>query len=128
MKKLLFFISSVFFLTGAWAQVGNTPAEFPGGDSAWNIYMDTAFDYHAMAAQMTQKDFERFGKVQKVQYSFFIMADGSIGIINIQGGVSQVVRNEIYRVLQQSPKWTPATVNGIPSTYRKKQVSTFRFD
>lgn len=128
MKKLLFLINTLFFLTGAWAQDGNTPAEFPGGDSAWNTYMDTAFNHQAMAAQMTQKDFERFGKVQKVQYSFFIMTDGSIGIINIQGGISQVIRNEIYRVLQQSPRWKPATINGVPSTFRKKQVSTFRFD
>lgn len=128
MKKVLLLFVSLLLLQISFAQDTNTPALFPGGDAAWDHYMDTAFNKKRMAEEMTKKDFERFGKLQKVQYSFFILADGSIGIINIIGAASQPVRNEINRVLISSPRWTPATINGKPTTFRKKQVSTFQFD
>ncbi len=128
MKKIYFvFIVVLFSLFNATAQDA-TPALFPGGDAAWTHYLDTAFNNTNMASQMTKKDFERFGKTQKVSYSYHILADGTIGLIVIDGQVSQAVRNEINRVLKTAPRWTPATLAGKPSTYRKKQTSTFVFD
>ena len=128
MKKIFFFLSAIFFLTTTQAQDNNTPALFPGGDTAWSHYLDTAFNNRNMTKQMTPMDYERFGKTQKVVYTFNVLADGTIGLINIEGKVSQAVRNEIYRVLKNSPRWTPATLNGKLSTYRKRQVSTFTFE
>jgi protein TonB len=128
MKKifsLVFFLS--FFLVLP-AQDINVPAQFPGGDSAWTQYLATNLNNQNILKQTNQKDLERFGHSQRVVYTFGIMTDGSIGIINIEGQVSQGVRNEIQRVLKSSPRWTPATVNGKPVVYRKKQVSTFNFD
>lgn len=128
MKKIFLFLLTVFFITVLSAQENNSPAIFPGGDAAWAHYLDTAFHKEFMASQMTKKEFERFGKTQKVLYNFFILPDGTIGLINIEGQASQAVRNEIYRVLKECPRWTPAILNGKPSTYRKKQTSTFTFD
>ncbi len=128
MKKILLFLLPVIWVTLLCAQENNTPAIFPGGDTAWGHYLDTAFHKEFMASQMTKKDFDRFGKTQSLLYTFSIMPDGSIGLINIQGQASQAVRNEIYRVLRESPRWTPATLNGKPSIYRKKQTSSFTFD
>ena len=119
---------SVCCITAAFSQDNSTDAVFPGGESAWNTYLDTAFHKEVMNKQMTKKDFERFGSTQRVVYYFSIMTDGSIGLINIEGAASQAVRNEIQRVLKSSPKWTPATLNGKVSIYRKKQSSTFSFD
>lgn len=127
MKKALLVLLPVFFVTVLSAQEDNTPAIFPGGDAAWTHYLDTAFHKDFMASRMTKREIERFGKTQKVLYNFYIMPDGTIGLINIEGQASQAVRNEIYRVLKESPRWTPATLNGKPSTYRKKQTSTFTF-
>jgi len=123
----LILFSSLFSFCAIRAQDG-TPAIFPGGDAGWSHYLDTAFHKETMASQMTKKDFERFGKTQSLLYTFSIMPDGTIGLINIQGQASQAVRNEIYRVLQNCPRWTPATLNGKPTIYRKKQTSTFTFD
>lgn len=128
MKKVLLLLLPVVFVTILSAQENNTPAIFPGGDAAWSQYLDTAFHKDFMASQMTKREFGRFGKTQTVLYNFYIMPDGTIGLINIEGQASQAVRNEIYRVLKESPRWTPATLNGKPSTYRKKQTSTFTFD
>jgi hypothetical protein len=110
------------------AQDNSKDAAFPGGEEAWNTYLDTAFHREVMNKLMTKKDFERFGSTQRVVYYFSIMTDGSIGLINIEGAASQAVRNEIQRVLKTSPRWTPATLNGKASIFRKKQVSTFSFD
>ena len=68
------------------------------------------------------------GNTQRVVYTFAILADSTIGLINIEGVASQAVRSEIHRVLKNSPKWTPATINSQPTIYRKKQISTFTFD
>jgi hypothetical protein len=124
--KTIFFSLILFFFTVSAQDA--TPAIFPGGDVAWQQYIDTAFNVKQMASQMTQKEKERFGSTQKVVYTFNILGDGSIGLINIEGQISQPIRNEIYRVLKNAPHWTPATLNGKPSTYRKRQVSTFSFE
>ena len=128
MKKILLLVLLSFSLNGMYAQDNNTPAIFPGGDSAWTHYLDTAFNNQNMVKQMTAKDYERFGKTQRVVYTFNVLSDGTIGLINIEGQVSQAVRNEVYRVLRSAPRWTPATLNGKLSTYRKRQISTFAFD
>ena len=127
MKKLLL---SILLFSASYlihAQEA-TPPIFPGGDSAWQQYLDTSFNVKLMASQMTPKAIDRFGSTQRVVYTFNILTDGSIGLINIEGQISQPVRNEIYRVLKSTPKWIPATLNGKLSTYRKRQVSTFHFE
>lgn len=111
---------------GAHAQ--QVPAEFPGGEYAWNHYLDTSFNRKVIISQATKKDIEKFGSTQRVQYNFGIMQDGTIGLITIEGQVSQSIRNEINRVLRNAPKWTPATVNGVPVVYRRKQVSIFTLE
>jgi hypothetical protein len=128
MKKIILSAILLLLFAGINAQDNNTPAIFPGGDSAWAHYLDTAFNNQNMVKQMTAKDYERFGKTQRVVYTFNVLSDGTIGLINIEGQVSQAVRNEVYRVLRSAPRWTPATLNGKLSTYRKRQVSTFVFD
>mgnify|MGYP001791805796 CR=1 FL=1 len=128
MKKIYFLIFLMFFLHAINAQDISIPAKFPGGDSAWSQYLDTSLNKQNIISQSNKKDIERFGKTQRVEYNFGIMTDGSIGLITIQGQVSQAVRNEIQRVLRNSPKWTPASFNGKPVVFRKKQISTFTFD
>lgn len=126
--RTIFFIIVMFSCISLKAQDGNIPAAFPGGDSAWAHYLDTAFNNKGMMSQMTPKDYERFGKTQRAVYNFMILADGSIGIINIETQVSQPVRNEINRVLKNAPRWSPAIVGGKASTYRKRQTSVFHFE
>ena len=128
MKNIFLFLFLIFNTNSNFAQEKSSPAIFPGGDSAWIQYLDTSFHRQQMAEQITKKDRERFGSLQRVVYSFNILVDGTIGIINIETATSQVVRNAINRVLKDSPLWIPATLNGMPSTYRKRQTSTFTFD
>ena len=127
MKKIAFTLL-LFYSFLLSAQENATPAIFPGGDSVWNVYINSSFIKQNMVNQMTKKEIERFGKTQKAVYTFAILADGTIGLINIEGQVSQPVRSEINRVLKNSPIWTPATLNGKITIYRKKQISTFIFD
>ena len=124
--KFAFSLLLICCCLGAHAQ--QVPAEFPGGENAWNHYLDTSFNRKVIISQSTKKDIEKFGSTQRVQYNFGIMQDGTIGLITIEGQVSQSIRNEINRVLRNAPKWTPATVNGVPVVYRRKQVSIFTLE
>jgi protein TonB len=128
MTRLIFLVLALFCFHQVNAQNLSIPAEFPGGENAWNRYLDTSFNRQVIISQSTKKDIERFGRAQRVQYNFGIMQDGSIGLITIEGQVSQSIRNEINRVLRTAPKWTPATVNGAPVVYRQKQVSIFTLE
>ena len=128
MKKIFQLILSLLFLQTIHAQDISVPARFPGGDSAWNQYLATYMSTQNILNQIPKKDLEKFGHIQRVVYTFGIMTDGNIGLINIEGAVSQTVRNEIQRVLKNSPKWTPASFNGKLVVYRKKQITTFTFD
>ncbi len=128
MKKILIFLAGFLFCSYLPAQGVSVPAIFPGGDSAWSQYLDSSFNRQMIISQSTKKDIEKFGRIQRVQYGFGIMTDGSIGLITIEGQVSQSIRNEINRVLRTAPRWVPATVNGAPVVYRMKQVSTFRLE
>lgn len=127
MKKAVLYFFFVFgVLQNTTAQ--NVPAEFPGGDSAWQTYLDTAIKKQNLINQSTTKDIERFGRTQTVHYGFGIMTDGTISLITIEGQASQAVRTELNRILKNCPRWKPATVNGKPVVYRKKQVTVFNFD
>ena len=128
MKKIAVIILSMFMISSAQSQDITVPAQFPGGDSAWAIYLDTSFNTQYIRSQLTKKDLERFGSSQRVAYGFGIMPDGTISLINIEGSVAQPVRNEINRVLNNSPRWKPASFNGKAVVYRKKQVSVFLFE
>jgi len=128
MKKIFLLFFCFTFLQAITAQDINIPAQFPGGDSAWNRYLDSNMNSGNINTPTIKKELDRFGLTQRAVYTFGIMTDGSIGLINIEGAVSQAVRNVIQRVLKNSPRWTPASFNGKPVVYRKKQVSTFIFD
>jgi len=127
-RKLLVCFFASCLLLEANGQGGNVPAAFPGGDTAWNQYLDTSFNRQTIISNATKKDIEKFGRTQEVSYGFGIMTDGRIDLISIQGQVSQTIRNEIQRVLKNSPRWKPATVDGKPVVYRMKQVSVFRLE
>jgi hypothetical protein len=125
--KYLLLIAMIVCVSNAYTQ-NASPALFPGGDSAWQNYLDTSFHLKEMAAKLLPKERERFGNTQTARYSFLVLADGTLGSLIIEGQVSQIIRSEINRVLRLSPRWTPATLNGLPSTYRKRQVSVFHFE
>lgn len=64
----------------------------------------------------------------KVYLSFIVELDGTLSDIKIVRGASKALNAEALRLINASPKWTPATVEGKPvrSTYRLPIAFVFK--
>ncbi len=81
--------------------------EFPGGIKAWGEYVIKNLKYPAEA---------RNNNVQgRVIVSFTVDKDGSIQDIRVLRGIGSGADEEAVRVVAQSPKWIPGTINGQPA-------------
>jgi len=72
----------------------------PGGIKGWNEYLSSNLSYPAEARQM--------GIEGTVIVSFVINSDGSISDTEILRGIGGGADEEALRVVQNSPKWSPA--------------------
>ena len=90
-------------------------AEFPGGHDGWGKHLRKNLKYPL--------DAKRYGYQGNVYMSFVVLSDGSITSAKIIGSPHEVLSAEALRMLEISPNWIPATVNGIPVDF---QLSTLR--
>lgn len=82
------------------------PANFSGGNEAYRKFIIDNFDTSA-----TESD----GLI-KIELNLTIDADGSVSLENKQQKIysDKYLADEMNRVFKKSPKWNPATQNGIP--------------
>lgn len=57
-----------------------------------------------------------------------IEKDGSISNYEVKGTGTQVMRNEIVRILKLLPKYTPGTRDGQPARFRLSQPFEFKYE
>lgn len=106
--------------TSSKDSVVQVEAEFKGGLKAWKQYLSKNI-----------KTPERFinyfssGTTLTVIVSFRIEKDGSVGQVYINRSAEFSVDQEALRVINNSPKWKPATQNGKPVIYRQRQALSF---
>ncbi len=80
---------------------------FPGGTKAWQEYIVSTLKYPALA---------KSNNVQgNVIVKFTVEKDGSLGDIKIMRGIGSGADEEAVRVIAQSPKWIPGTIDGKPA-------------
>ncbi|WP_077351270.1 energy transducer TonB [Algoriphagus sp. A40] len=72
----------------------------PGGMQGWSEYLSTNLTYPAQARQM--------GIEGTVIVVFLINSDGSISNVEVLKGIGGGADEEAVRVVENSPKWTPA--------------------
>ncbi len=82
-------------------------ATFPGGKKELYDYLRTNINYPEIAIDL---DIEG-----KVLIRFVVEEDGSMARIGIINSVNQPMDAEAYRVIQNMPKWNPATYKGEPT-------------
>lgn len=79
-------------------------ATFEGGGKAWMQFMASTLKYPNEA---------KMRRVQgRVLVSFSIDKKGKINNIEIQESPSDILSDEVYRLIEKSPKWEPANVDG----------------
>lgn len=87
-----------------WAE---EPPMFPGGDSAWKVYLKNNLKYPTLARDSAQKG--------TVYVQFVVESDGSItNCIVRKHPNSPALAAEALRVVCNSPKWIPGKMNGKP--------------
>jgi len=81
-------------------------ANFHGGNEAFRKYIIDNFD-----TSVTESE-----EMMKFELNLMIDADGTVSLENRQQKIytDKELADEINRVLKKSPKWNPATENGIP--------------
>jgi len=81
---------------------------FRGGDlNAFRQYIKENTRYPEAAAEV--------GIQGKVQVSFVIETDGSVGRVRVIRSVDPILDKEAIRVVKSSPKWTPGKQRGKPA-------------
>lgn len=85
----------------------DSSAMFPGGKEKLYDYLRANINYPEVALDL---DIEG-----KVIVQFIVEADGSMTAIHITKSVNQFMDAEAYRVIQNMPKWNPATYKGEPT-------------
>jgi len=95
------------------------PAEFPGGISEWQKYLErnlnssTPVDNGAPPGKYT------------VVVSFIVDKNGALSDIKVENDPGYGTKEEAIRVLKKSPNWKPAVQNGRNVIYRQRQSITF---
>ncbi len=95
-------------------------AKFPGGQNAWNMYLErnlnpqVAAMHHAPNGNYT------------VTVSFMVDEKGKISDVQALNDPGYGTAEEAIRVIKNGPNWAPAIQNGKSVIYRQKQNITFQ--
>lgn len=140
MKKILFFILILFFCATCFAQqtkdsIAQTteneshpehPAEFPGGNQAWRIYLQHHLNYSLGYQYLTIPKGEKNAK-QTVKLSFEIDTEGHTSSIVVENkeDVHPELAKEGIRIIAESPVWKAASQYGKNVSDKRRQKITF---
>ncbi|MBI2284771.1 MAG: energy transducer TonB [Bacteroidetes bacterium] len=97
-------------------------AQFLGGIAAWRKYLERNLNQD-IAAQNGAPPAD-----YSVLVSFIVDREGNISDVRAENDPGYGTRAEAIRVIQKSPRWTPAVQNGRHVIYRQKQKITFRVE
>lgn len=97
-------------------------AKFPGGVKAWQKYLEANLNADLGAKYLKPKKGETI--TQQAMISFLVDTSGNISEVQILNpeDVHRKLAAESIRVIQEGPRWIPATQNGKKVVYRQKQL------
>lgn len=97
--------------------IAETPAEFPGGNEAWEGFLKN---------NLRMPDLLEVNASKTVIASFYVNPDGTIAQIKIVQPAGPDFDKEVVRVLSIMPKWKPKAKGKQPLGVMVKQPITFR--
>ena len=95
------------------------PAKFSGGDIAWQNFL-----YKYLNSGVALYNNAPVGRYDVI-VSFVVEKDGAVSEIEAVTNPGYGTAEELMRVINRSPRWAPATVDGRAVTYRQRQVISF---
>ncbi len=97
----------------------DTPAEFPGGVTAWVKYLERNLD-----SDVPKGHGAPVGKYE-VTVVFMVDHTGAVSKFRIEGNPGYGIGTEAMRVIKNGPSWKPAMKNGQNVDYEARQEITF---
>ena len=94
-------------------------AEFPGGLTAWKIYLQTN-----LRADVPAKRKAPAG-IYPVTVIFIVAKDGKISNVKAETNLGYGMEKEVIRIIKKSPNWVPAQQDGRPVNAYRRQPITF---
>ncbi|PRD51231.1 energy transducer TonB [Sphingobacterium gobiense] len=101
----------------------DTHAQFKGGITGWNLFVRDNLDIRDLVNSMDSTAYVDYGLKQTAIIEFTVCEDGVVCDIEIvnKDKISPEFAEEALRVMNRSPKWTPALKNGKAVRTRFKQ-------
>lgn len=93
-------------------------SEFPGGGSAWARYLNKNFRYPERAIKSRLQG--------EVGIQFIVNLDGKVEDVEVYKSVEYSLDDEARRLIDISPRWTPAIKDGKKIKTYKRQPVVFR--
>ena len=97
-------------------------AKFPGGPQAWAMWLQKT-----LKANTPVKHKAPPGRYT-VLISFLVDKTGKVFEVNVEQDPGYGCAEEVLRIFNKTPNWTPAVQNGKNVIYRQKQTITFQVD
>jgi hypothetical protein len=95
------------------------PARFPGGEIAWNKYLDRNLD-----KAIVSKNGGPAG-TYTVTISFIVDKSGGLSEVTAENDPGYGTKDEALKVIMKGPKWVPAQKDGQTVIYRHRQSVEF---
>ncbi len=95
------------------------PAQFPGGQYGWIRFVESNLDVN-----LPVRNGAPVGRFS-VKIRFTVGKDGTLADINAENDPGYGMADEAIRILEISPKWIPASVNGVNVNYKNSQAIIF---
>jgi periplasmic protein TonB len=102
-----------------FTKVEEPKAEFVGGDSAWNAFLQKN-----LQADVATKNGAPAGKYTAV-IKFIVRKDGSLSDFKIETNPGYGTAEEAIRLLKTSPNWNPYITGGLKVSFYVSQPITF---
>ncbi|PRD46771.1 energy transducer TonB [Sphingobacterium haloxyli] len=101
----------------------DTYAQFKGGITGWNQFVRENLDIRNLVNSIDSTTYVDYGLKQTALIEFTVCEDGVVCDIEIvnKDKISPEFAKEALRVMDKSPKWTPALKNGKPVRTRFRQ-------
>ncbi len=111
MNKLIFILCLISSVLSAQDKentniytVADVMPQFPGGDDSLINFISRNLIYPSIAQE---KDIQC-----NIKVTFTVKEDGSLKINKIKNSKHKVFKDEVYRLFNLMPKWTPGKQNG----------------
>lgn len=101
------------------------PASFPGGLKGWTTYLSNNLKAELGAKYIRLKGASEAR--QTVVVSFLVDTDGRVSELKVMNPdeVHRKLAEEAVRVIQEGPKWIPASIDGKKVVFHQLQPITF---